>query len=250
MAAKRKKQQACPRLAGWMTTFTDMTTLLLTFFILMFTTAEIDGHELKLILSSFAGSFGVMEGGLTLQPGPLAQMGMTVEALPSQKAAQQLSKALKDFESQFKQQIRTRKVKFQTDIRGYVISIPAQNYFEPGSAQLTPDGRKLLEKVGILLKNIKKDTGKDNQIEIEGHTSKEPNTEIWERNLRLSTERAIAVEKFFIVESKINTTIEKEGKKTIAKFVAKGFGQFEPNNDNDSDLTRADNRRVDIVIKR
>ncbi|MCK4803138.1 MAG: flagellar motor protein MotB, partial [Spirochaetes bacterium] len=36
---------------AWMLTYGDMTTLLLTFFILMFTTAEIEGRELQLILS-------------------------------------------------------------------------------------------------------------------------------------------------------------------------------------------------------
>lgn len=260
--AGRKKKQKCPEVAGWMTTFTDMTTLLLTFFILMFTTAEVDGYELKLILSSFTGSFGIMPGGLTLQDGPLAQMGMTVETLPSKEAADNLAKAVKEAESQFKPETTQKKIKVTDNVRGLIISIPAQAYFEPDSAELKPKGKVILEKVSRLLLNLKSDYGVNNQVEIEGHASKEPEStsfrnnlsHIWERNLDLSLERAKNVEKYLIEkyqEKGERPIIEKrKGKLPIAKFVAKGFGEFQPLENNDSPESRYWNRRVDIVINR
>ena len=260
MALARKKTQQCPRLATWMTTFTDMTTLLLTFFILMFTVAEIDGHEIRLILSSFTGSFGNMEGGLSLQKGPLAHAGMTVEKLPSTKVGQKISKAFKEAKSDFQPETTSRRIKMTEDVRGLVISIPGQTFFEPGSAIITKDGKKLLEKIVKLFLKIKSETGEDNQIEIEGHSSIELETlekgakisNIWEKNLDLSIERAKNVEKFFIkryLEDDKQPLIEKEDR-YIAKFVSKGFGEFEPLEKNVNPELRAWNRRVDIVIKR
>ncbi|MDH4128219.1 MAG: OmpA family protein [Spirochaetota bacterium] len=260
MAIERKKKQLCPKMPVWMTTFTDMTTLLLTFFILMFTTAEIDGYEIRLILSSFTGSFGNMEGGLSLQKGPLAHAGMTVETLPSTKVGQTISKAFKEARSDFKPDITSRRIKMTEDIRGLVISIPGQTFFEPGSAIINKDGKKLLEKIVRLFVKIKAETGEDNQIEIEGHASVEMETmkkdskvsEIWEKNLDLSTERAKNVEKFFVEkfleDDKQPLIIKNDGH--IAKFVAKGYGEFEPLEPGVNPELRAWNRRVDIVIKR
>ena len=70
---RKKDKKRGPRATpGYMTTFGDMMNLLLTFFILLLTTATIQGREFKLILSAFSGSFGMMSGGMTLSKGKLA----------------------------------------------------------------------------------------------------------------------------------------------------------------------------------
>ena len=56
-----------------MLTYGDMVTLLLTFFVMMYTTATVDGYKLKLVLSAFSG-LGMMEGGNTLQVGKMAEL--------------------------------------------------------------------------------------------------------------------------------------------------------------------------------
>jgi len=250
MAVERKKKCKCEAgAAAWLLTYGDMTTLLLTFFILMFTVAEIDGQELKLILSFFTGSFGVMEGGLTLQKGPLAEMGHTVERLPSKQSGNQLSKSTLIAQSEFKPEVQSRKIKLTEDVRGLVISIPGQTYFEPNSAVLNRRGKQLLDKIARLLTNIKEKTGLNNQVEIEGHASHEPGSNIWKDNLDISTDRAKEVEKFLIDRGDVSPVIVKN-KRQKAKFVVKGYGEFEPMEANDTPEQRAWNRRVDIVIKR
>ncbi len=262
MPKRKKKVECVPGAPMWLVSYGDMTTLLLVFFILMFTTAEVDGQELKLILSSFTGSFGIFEGGLTLQPGPLAEMGQTVERLPSKQAGNNLSKALKDAQSEFKTEAVSRRLKISEDYRGLVITIAGQSYFKPDSAEITQKGKIVLEKIADLIIRLRKNM--DNQVEIEGHSSREPDTikkdetttEIWERNLDLSTNRALNVEKLFIEkyiakELKPNIIKKSDGKtRYIAKFIAKGYGEFEPLDDGDTPEARAWNRRVDIVIRR
>jgi hypothetical protein len=49
----------------------------------MFTTAEIDGEELRLILSAFNSALGTFSGGNTLSKGKLVQGGGSAESLTS-----------------------------------------------------------------------------------------------------------------------------------------------------------------------
>ena len=58
--ANNKKCPECKQdVPLFMATYGDMVTLLLTFFVLLFTVAKIDGREFRLILSAFRGSLGV-----------------------------------------------------------------------------------------------------------------------------------------------------------------------------------------------
>ena len=62
MALPKKKCPKCEEgAADWLLTYGDMTTLLLTFFIMLLTSATVDGQKLKLILSAFPG-LGMYQG--------------------------------------------------------------------------------------------------------------------------------------------------------------------------------------------
>ncbi|MFW6344273.1 MAG: flagellar motor protein MotB, partial [Sediminispirochaetaceae bacterium] len=83
--AERRRRKKCPPEGApeWMLTYGDMVTLLLTFFVMMYTTATVDGHKIQLILAAFSG-LGLYSGGMTLEAtGELAEMGNTVTSLPS-----------------------------------------------------------------------------------------------------------------------------------------------------------------------
>ena len=60
-AKKEKKQdEGAP---GWMVTFADLMTLLLTFFVLLLSMSTLDNQKVKLALGSLRGALGVLEGG-------------------------------------------------------------------------------------------------------------------------------------------------------------------------------------------
>ena len=173
MAVKKKKseQKGAP---AYMTTFGDMTTLLLTFFILLFNISEIQEKELMLILSQFRGSFGIQAGGRTLERGVLAEMGSTIESMPSSKAGRRLDRAKKRAMQLLKPEITSKKVRVREDERGIVISLASDTYFEPGSPDLTPQALAVLRKIGNLIQGLKDNFNMDNKIAVEGHTDVRP----------------------------------------------------------------------------
>lgn len=228
---------------GWMVTYGDMTTLLLTFFILMFTTAEIEGRELRLILSAFRGSFGMRTGGLTLSEGVLAELGQQVETLPAKEKGDKLAKALKKAVSIFQPEVKSRKVKVTEDERGIVISLVADTFFESGSTELTREGMVIIGKIGSFLKEPE---FSGNIIRVEGHTDNTPISqksdlyEFYPTNWELSSARAVKIvrllnERFSIAGSNLQ---------------AVGYGEHQPVESNDIEEGRAYNRRIEIIIMR
>src|SRR6056297_952812 len=166
MKKKEKKQRAGS--PAWMTTYGDMTTLLLTFFILMFNIADISGKDFYLVLSSFRGSLGMFEGGYSLSAGRLEELGQNMQNLPSSEQGRALARSLKRALEAFKPEIKAKKVRVQDDERGLVITLSGDAYFDPGSAELKDEVKPVLDKVGAIIKSI------DNYTRIEGHTDNRP----------------------------------------------------------------------------
>jgi chemotaxis protein MotB len=230
---ERPKEQGSPQ---WMVTYGDMTTLLLTFFILMFTTAEVDGSELRLILAAFQG-LGSLRGGNTLQVGKLAELGHTIARLPSQEAGKALDKARRTAISQFQPELKTKKVRIKEDERGLIISLAADAFFPPASAEINiEESRAVLQKVATLIGAPEMEKRK---FRIEGHTDSTPTDPNgpYETNWELSTARAVNV-LHYLVDFGVD-----ERRCQVA-----GFADTVPLATNDTPEGRAYNRRVDIVL--
>jgi chemotaxis protein MotB len=217
-------------------TYGDMTTLLLTFFILMFTTAEVDGSELRMILAAFQG-LGSLRGGNTLQVGKLAELGHTIMSLPSRQRGSALDKARKTAISSFQPELKTKKVRVKEDERGLVISLAADSFFRPASAEIDiEEARDILRKVSVLLSSP--DLG-DRKFRIEGHTDSlptDPGGE-WLTNWELSSARAVNV-LHYLIDFGVNED----------QFQVAGFADTVPLANDDTAEGRAYNRRVDIVV--
>ena len=219
-----------------MLTYGDMTTLLLTFFILMFTTAEIDGAELRMILAAFQG-LGSLRGGNTLQVGKLAELGHTIMSLPSREAGKALYKARRTAISQFQPELKTKKVRIKEDERGLIISLAADSFFEAASAEINiEETRQVLQKVATLMSSPDL---KQRKFRIEGHTDNIPTDPggTWETNWELSADRAVNVLHYLV-----DFGVEER------QCQVAGFADTVPLASNDTREGRAYNRRVDIVL--
>ena len=129
---KKRKKKVDEGSPAWLLTMGDLNSLLLTFFIMMFTAAVIEGQEMQLILSAFQGSFGILPGGRTLSQGKLAEMGNVMAALPSTEKGRGMAKALKEAESLFEPEIKSRKVVVDLNQRGIRVSLSSDAYFRRG----------------------------------------------------------------------------------------------------------------------
>jgi chemotaxis protein MotB len=221
---------------GWLLTWGDLTTLLLTFFVMMFDTGKIDVVEMRMSLSAFLG-MGSYVGGNTLSPGKLAELGNTIMSLPSSQMGQSLSQARRQAESIFQPELRTRKVRVKQDERGLTISLAADAFFREGSATVDiEEARDTLQKISRLLGSQELQGRK---FRIEGHTDNLPTAAGGEflTNWELSLARGANV-LHYLVDFGVPET----------SFQVAGFADTVPLVSNDTAEGRAYNRRVDIVI--
>ena len=235
MAARPRKKKCPPEgAADWMLTYGDMVTLLLTFFVMLFTTAEIDGSKMQLILAAFQG-LGVLEGGNTLESGILAELGNTIMALPSQDRGRALDTARKQAISQFQPEIKSEQVRVSVDERGLIISLASDSFFRPASAEVDiEESRRLLQKIAGLLNMLT-----TSRFAIEGHTDSLPTDPAgpWPTNWELSTDRATNVLRYLV-----DFGVDEQ------QFRVVGYADTQPLANNDTEEGRAYNRRIDIVI--
>lgn len=233
---KKREKKGAP---GWMVSWSDMTTLLLTFFIVMMSFADIEGKDFFLVLSSFRGALGMFTGGYSLSAGRLEELGQNMMNLPSTEYGSALARSVKKAISMFKPEIATRKVRVSEDERGLVITLSGDAFFDPGSAVLKKGTRDILRKVAKIVNRV------ENFVRIEGHTdSRPPNitdaTRGYPSNWELSASRSVNVLRY----------LEEEESADPKKLSAVAFGEQRPLDDNNTPEGRAYNRRVDVVILR
>ncbi len=217
-----------------MLTYGDMVTLLLTFFVMLFTVSEVDEHKLQLIIAAFSG-LGILEGGNTLEPGELAEMGHTIMALPSQERGRALDTAREEAISKFQPEIQSKDVRVTVDERGLVISLAADSFFREASAEVDIEAsRNLLQRIVGLLRTLP-----ESNFAIEGHTDSVPTDPDGEfaTNWELSTARATNVLHYLV-----DLGADED------KFQIRGLADTMPLASNETREGRAMNRRIDIVI--
>ncbi|MFW5781948.1 MAG: OmpA family protein [Candidatus Muiribacteriaceae bacterium] len=86
----RKKHKCPPGLAPWVLTFGDCMTLLLTFFVLLFSMSSIDVAKFQQIIEAFQGAFGVLQGGDVISHGNLKRAKETTK--PTQMMSREKEK--------------------------------------------------------------------------------------------------------------------------------------------------------------
>ncbi|HNJ66262.1 MAG TPA: flagellar motor protein MotB, partial [Turneriella sp.] len=135
----------CPeciqKVPEYMSTYGDFITLILCFFIAIYRPpAPIRVSEMRIMLSPFQGSRGIMPGGNTLSKQKLEDVGLTVEAMPADVKGKVQARDKYQIRQIFEDEIKKKKIKVVDEERGIVISLIGDGYFGPGSAKLTEEG--------------------------------------------------------------------------------------------------------------
>jgi chemotaxis protein MotB len=233
-------EKKCPKCeegaAEWLTTYGDMVTLLLCFFVILMNPETIEGARMELIMVSFNG-LGPLQGGNTLDVGELAELGNNIMAMPSTKRARGLDKARRSAVSLFKPEIKNKQVRVTEDERGLVITLASDAFFKPASAEVDIEStRQILQKLSGLLSSPELD---ERKFRIEGHTDASPTDPEgpWPSNWELSAARSANV-LHYLVDLGVDE----------AQFQIAGMSDTVPLVENDTPEGRAYNRRVDVIV--
>ncbi|MFZ5596522.1 MAG: flagellar motor protein MotB [Bacillota bacterium] len=234
---KRRKAEKKPNHERWLITYADMITLLLIFFIVMYTLSRIDVAKFQSLSASLAKAMGA--GGMIMDsPGPSVVPGISgaeQDVTTQSGENDQLEKVRQELENYIKEANLQAKISVVTEERGVVLSFQDEVLFTPGSAELTPKAREIIKKVGPILVKV------PNYLRVEGHTDNLPiNTPRYPSNWELSAARANNVLQELIKDFNIHPQ----------RLSAVAYGEYRPVVKNDSDAHRQLNRRVNIVILR
>ena len=233
--ARKKKGESGGAQSLWLTTYADMVTLMLCFFVMLFEPAEVDISSLQNLSASISGD--PTGGGTSLSLGRLADLGNNISSLPSMEKGKSLGTALKKAVSVFAPEIKTNKIAVTSDERGIVISLASDAFFEPGSADLNIEETR--DTLLRLAEFLNADDLSDRRFRVEGHTDSDvvdlgsPFASNWE----LSAMRAINVLHYMT-----DFGVAEE------RFSVAGYADTKPFASNDTAEGRAYNRRVDIII--
>ncbi|MGP1432118.1 MAG: flagellar motor protein MotB [Treponema sp.] len=232
MARKKKEVQAAG--SGWLTTYGDMVTLMLCFFVMLYEPSEVDITRLQALSASISGD--PTGGSISLAAGKLADLGNTISSMPSMEKGRLLGTALKKAVSLFAPEIKSNKIAVTSDERGLVISLAADSFFPRNSAELNiEESRETLLRISQFLSDKELAT---RRFRIEGHTDSGASlSETWKSNWELSSARAINVLHY------LTDFGAQEDKFSIA-----GYADTRPVYSNETEEGRAYNRRVDIII--
>lgn len=236
---QRRKGDDGPQ-SPWLVTYADMVTLLMVFFVLMFSFSEVDVQRFRSILSAFQASLGVLDGGVqVLSDDAQLEGGTQLDLDDFQLVRPELEAQLRfiysDLQSFVHQRDLQESVQLQLTERGVVVRFADRILFDLGQAELKPEALEILDQLVEVLREV------PNPVRVEGHTDNLPiNNERFPSNWELSTARATTVIKQLVEEYGLDPH----------QFSAAGYGEYRPLVPNDSAENRALNRRVDIVLLR
>ncbi len=227
----RKKEKKCPQMAAWVTTFADLMSLLLTFFVLLISMSTMDNRKIKRALGSLTGALGVLESGRSTKIGKEIVVPQPDIQMRKSKVRKRLA-GLKNFITVMGlgQLMSTFESK-----KGIVVTMKDRLLFGPASAKLRKEAGPVLDKLSSIIKLMPEDS----MVDVQGNTDNIPiKTGKYPSNWELSIARALSVVKYFIKYDFVLPT----------KLSAEGFGQFHPIATNQTVEGRSKNRRVDIVF--
>jgi len=237
MAKKRNAKSEEPSgdggIPAWMTTYSDLMTLMLSFFVILVSFATFEQGRIVKLVGSFAGAFKILPGGYKTDPGD--------QVLEPGKEMVQTYRAPGDIFTKMKGVVEKSGAAggmgFSRTSKGFELSIADYLLFglEPGKADIAPEMESFLDEMIEIMRQ------ESYLIQIEGHTDDYPVTsQQFPSSWELSTARAVTILRYFV---------EKGGISPL-RLSAAGFGKYHPLYPNETAEDRAKNRRVVISLLR
>jgi len=258
--SRRKKHSHHPNHERWLVSYADFITLLFAFFVVLYSTAQVDQRKVGKLAMAIQVAFqdlGVFQVSSTRVPMDIQEPMpfSNVQAIENMKRNASVGKIISspegtlgaggggengdltqlqhELESALSSQIARKEIAMRREPDGLVISLREVGFFESGSSQMKAKSRPAFDRIAGLLREH------EYRLRIEGHTDNVPiHTGQFASNWELSTARATELVRLLIVRDGFSP----------ARLSAAGYAEYHPVSDNRTNEGRGMNRRVDIVI--
>ncbi|WP_071435162.1 OmpA/MotB family protein [Angelakisella massiliensis] len=222
-----KKKKGGSGGANWMDTYGDMVTLLLCFFVMLYSMSNMDKNKWIALVASLNPSQNIEEVVNQEQGGGVTQTEIDQNM---DELYQTLSQYIAESGLSDKASL--------TRGSGYVfVSFDDTVFFDGDSYVLREDGKKVLDQIALPLSEAGESI---NEIRVLGHTAQM----VPDRPNNVEADRFLASNRATMV------TIYLQEKNIIdpARLVSVGYGQWRPVAENDTSADREKNRRVELVV--
>jgi len=260
----RKKKKPTQAEGGtWLVTFSDLMTLLMLFFVLLYSMERSEGAEQQAIIDSIQGAFtrgtGILPGGFISRPNDeeadsnqsvgdgddesnlnIDLSGLDLDELDLDEVVESgtddltLRELLEYVVSGYLVvQDLSSEVAVEYIEEGILLQLQDHILFESASANLRPESLDLLSRLGSLLAQF------EGEIRVAGHTDNVPiGTDKYPSNWELGLARATSIVRYY-------------GRQGFdeSRFVPMTHGETRPIASNDTPEGRAKNRRVNFLIE-
>jgi chemotaxis protein MotB len=230
---KKEKKSESGGAPAWMVTYSDLVTLLLTFFVLLLSMASMDPVRFTQASSSLKDAFGMHQNP--------AQVDFTIPILPSPPKT-----LVEPINEQMTIEIY-RKIKTQIDSEDLsediemiqqeddtiVLRVKDTVLFQPGETQISPKSFPMLRYIADIIRPLPL------KLRIEGHSDSVTDAKSELGKWDISMARSVSVMRF----------LRKSDLLPLERMGAAGYGDTKPIATNASNDGRALNRRVDFVLQ-
>lgn len=242
MRRKKKNHHEEEMSEAWLLPYSDLMTLLLAVFIVLFAVSKQDEVKAAAMAEAFRSIFtgevsvmeqvsdGVLDGGAETEPMPNLIQPITTEDL--------IQNLQQRFEAYINENNLNEQMKASYNEDGVLIILTSDVWFPSGSAEINVSQDAIAREVAVM---IAENQGEDHRLKVvvSGHTDNMPiSTAQYASNWSLSVDRAVNFMEMLINYSGLNP----------AQFSARGLGEYDPLATNDTEEGRQRNRRVEVYI--
>ena len=233
---RRNKSERHANHERWLVSYADFITLLFAFFVVMYSTAQVDKQKVGKLALSIQVAFnelGVFPGSAV----PSSPPGMQLPLAPNNQLppgdSEDLTSLQSELEKSLEPEILRNEVAIISVPDGLVISLREVGFFDSGSSTMQAHANDAFRRIAELLLRY------PHRIRIEGHTDNVPiHNPHFASNWQLSTARATELVQVLIDQYQFPPQ----------RLSAAGYAQYHPVASNDSVDGRAQNRRVDVLV--
>lgn len=243
MGRRRVARQEKTGAADWLVTYGDLVTLLLTFFVLLFSFSTIDAQKWQALVSSFTGGAGILDGDTSLYefpeltPKEINELEISAGNMDDEEL-DYFIKLFRDIEGYLDEKEIAAEVKMSREFTEILLRFKESVLFDTGQAEIKIEAIDILNTIADVFSSY------DDAIErirVDGHADSRPiNTHVYPTNWDLSAKRAVNVVRYFSEEKYLKPS----------KLSASAYGEFHPIDSNSTKEGMAKNRRVEIFIIR